>query len=84
MQPEFGYGQDVLTVDLPEKKLMAMLEPNHTTHELRAKEALRYVLAHLMGEKTLLRKLVRLCCAMPTAIQQNTAFCLAHRGQGRL
>ena len=49
MQLEFGYGQGVQTVEVPEKNLLTILEANPMTHERRGEEAVRYALAHPIG-----------------------------------
>ena len=58
MKLEFGYGNSVQTVEVPEKNLLAVLESNPIDHERRGEEAVRYALAHPIGAP-LLRKVVQ-------------------------
>lgn len=49
MKLEFGYGQGVQTVEVPEKNLLAILEANTMKHERVGQEAVQYALEHPIG-----------------------------------
>lgn len=44
MKLEFGYGEGVQTVEVPDKNLMAVLMANETDHERRGQDAVNYAL----------------------------------------
>jgi len=54
MRLEFGFGDGVQEVELPEKNLIATLRANKLNHERRGEDAVRYALANPIG-KGLLR-----------------------------
>ena len=49
MKLEFGYGNGVQSVEVPEKNLLAVLESNPVAHERRGEDAVRYALDHPIG-----------------------------------
>ena len=57
MKLEFGYGNGVQTVEVPEGNLLDVLMSNPVTHERRGEEAVRYALANPIGAP-LLRNVV--------------------------
>ena len=56
MKLEFGYGNGIQTVEVPEKNLLAVLESNPVAHERRGEEAVRWALAHSIGAPLLREK----------------------------
>lgn len=58
MKIEFGYGQGVQEVEIPDKNLMAVLESNQISHERRGREAVEYALDNPIGAPCL-EKLVQ-------------------------
>ena len=58
MKLEFGFGDGIQEVEVPEKNLMAVLKANEMEHERRGEDAVRYALAHPIG-KGLLRDEVK-------------------------
>ena len=57
MKLEFGYGNGVQTVEVPEGNLLDVLMSNPVAHERRGEEAVRYALANPIGAP-LLRNVV--------------------------
>lgn len=55
MKLEFGYGNTVQTVEVPEKNLLAVLHANEMTHERKGSAAVRYALEHPIGADRLSR-----------------------------
>lgn len=53
MKLEFGYGQGVQTVDVPDKNLLDVLVSNPIEHERRGEEAVRYALENPIGSERL-------------------------------
>ncbi|MBE6970638.1 MAG: nickel-dependent lactate racemase [Ruminococcaceae bacterium] len=49
MKLEFGYGNGIQSVEVPEKNLLAVLESNPVAHERRGADAVRYALDHPIG-----------------------------------
>ena len=49
MKIEFGYGQGVQEVEIPDRNLMAVLESNPIPHERRGREAVEYALNNPIG-----------------------------------
>lgn len=49
MKLEFGYGNGIQEVEVPEKNLMAVLTANEMEHERRGAEAVDYALANPIG-----------------------------------
>ena len=58
MKLEFGYGNGVQTVEVPEKNLLDVLVSNPMEHERRGEEAVRYALQNPIGAPAL-RELVK-------------------------
>jgi nickel-dependent lactate racemase len=58
MRLEFGFGDGIQEVELPEKNLIATLMANELNHERRGEDAVRYALANPIG-KGLLRDEVK-------------------------
>ena len=58
MKLEFGYGNGVMTAEIPEKNLLAVLQSNPVEHPRRGEAAVRYALEHPIG-KPRLREIVR-------------------------
>ena len=58
MKLEFGYGNGVQTVEVPEKNLLDVLVSNPMEHERRGEEAVRYALQNPIGAPAL-RDLVK-------------------------
>ena len=56
MKLEFGYGNGIQTVEVPEKNLLAVLESNPVDHERHGEEAVRYALANPIGVPLLRQK----------------------------
>ena len=56
MKLEFGYGNGIQTVEVPEKNLLAVLESNPVDHERHGEEAVRYALANPIGAPLLRQK----------------------------
>ena len=55
MKLEFGYGNGVQVVELPEKNLMGVLESNPMDHQRRGEEAVRWAMENPIGAKPLHR-----------------------------
>lgn len=53
MKLEFGYGNGVQVVDVPDKNLVDVLMSNPMEHERRGKDAVDYALANPIGSKRL-------------------------------
>ena len=49
MKLEFGYGQGIQEVEVPEKNLLAVLTANEMEHERHGEDAVRYALEHPIG-----------------------------------
>ena len=49
MKLEFGYGNGVQTVEVPQKNLLAVLQSNEMEHLRRGQEAVRYALENPIG-----------------------------------
>ncbi|MGN8886801.1 nickel-dependent lactate racemase [Blautia sp. HCP28S3_G10] len=58
MKIEFGYGNSVQMVEIPDRNLMAVLESNPFQHERRGRQAVEYALDNPIGAP-LLENLVR-------------------------
>ena len=58
MKLEFGYGEGVQEVDIPDRNLLAVLESNPMNHERKGAEAVSYGLENPIGSPKL-RNLVR-------------------------
>ena len=43
---EFGYGKGTMTVDIPEKNLIASLRPRSVTHNVVGEDVIREALSH--------------------------------------
>lgn len=53
MKVEFGYGNGVQTVDIPDRNLRGVLTSNPVAHERRGPEAVAYALRHPIGARRL-------------------------------
>ena len=53
MQLEFGYGQSVQIVDVPDRNLLTELKANPVKHIRKGTEAVRYALDHPVGSAKL-------------------------------
>ena len=53
MQLEFGYGQSVQIVDVPDRNLLTELKANSVKHIRKGTEAVRYALEHPVGSAKL-------------------------------
>ena len=53
MQLEFGYGQSVQRVDVPDRNLLTVLKANSVLHVHKGNEAVRYALDHPIGSESL-------------------------------
>ena len=53
MKLEFGYGNGVQTVEIPEKNLLAVLQSNPLKHQRHGQEAVRYALENPIGSPRL-------------------------------
>ena len=49
MKIEFGYGNSVQMVEIPDRNLMAVLESNPFQHERRGRQAVEYALDNPIG-----------------------------------
>ena len=49
MKLEFGYGNGVQTVEVPQRNLLAVLESNPMTHERAGEDAVRYAMDNPIG-----------------------------------
>lgn len=56
MQIDFGYGSSIQRVEIPERNLIGILEPNSVTHEHCGKEAVYAALAKPVGAPLLRKK----------------------------
>lgn len=53
MKLEFGYGNGIQSVEVPDKNLMAVLTANEIDHERRGSDAVDYALEHPIGSPKL-------------------------------
>lgn len=56
MQLDFGYGEGVQRVEIPDENLIGVLEPNSVVHEYCGADAVRVALAHPIGAAPLREK----------------------------